>query len=198
MSYASTQVAQIAAISRNRCIGKDNALPWHISADLQHFKKLTTRDPKTNPSDNNSETAPQGIVIMGRKTFESMGSKPLPKRVSFIITTQLDYAEKHGLTAHDNAHVVHNLDDALTHAASLAHGLHLDTVWVIGGEKVFSDALMYTDRIELTHVDTDITDGEAFYPELPASFEVAEASDTMHDDKSNLDFRFVSYRKKSH
>ena len=202
MSYASTQVAQIAAISRNRCIGKDNALPWHISADLQHFKKLTTRDAAVAASDNRSEddlaNAPQGIVIMGRKTFESMGSKPLPKRVSFIITTQLDYAAQHGLDEHANAHVVHNLDDALTQAASLAHGLRLDTMWVIGGEKVFSDALMYTDRIELTHVDTDIEAGDAFYPELPASFEVAEESDTMHDDKSDLDFRFVSYRKKSH
>ncbi|WP_350583254.1 dihydrofolate reductase, partial [Pseudomonas sp. HY2-MNA-CIBAN-0224] len=75
----------MAAISSNRCIGKDNALPWHISADLQHFKKMTTKD---------NDGAIQGIVIMGRKTFESMGSKPLPKRVSFIISTQMDYADQ--------------------------------------------------------------------------------------------------------
>ena len=84
---------------------------------------------------------------MGRKTFESMGSKPLPKRVSFIISSQTDYAEKNDLQDRDDAHVVHNLDDALTQAASLAHGAHLDTIWVIGGERVFSDAFMYTDRI---------------------------------------------------
>ena len=188
MSYAHTEVAQIAAISSNRCIGKDNALPWHISADLQHFKKMTTKD---------NDGAIQGIVIMGRKTFESMGSKPLPKRVSFIISTQMDYADQQGLVGKNNAYVVHNLDDALTQAASLAHGAHLDTIWVIGGERVFKEAMMYTDRIELTHVDTEIADGEAFYPELPSEFEVAEESEQMHDEKSKLDFKFVTYRKET-
>ncbi|MGP4717024.1 dihydrofolate reductase [Psychrobacter sp. T6-6] len=190
MSYAHTEVAQIAAISSNRCIGKDNKLPWHISADLQHFKKMTTRDPQNTASSSDM----QGIVIMGRKTFESMDSKPLPKRVCFIISTRMDYAEQQGLVGHDHVHVVHNLDDALTHAASLAHGLHLDTIWVIGGERVFSEALMYTDRIELTHVDTDITDGDAFYPELPARFNVAEESEQMHDEKSDLNFKFTTYK----
>lgn len=190
MSYAHTEVAQIAAISSNRCIGKDNELPWHISADLQHFKAMTT---KQNDGDTDSI---QGIVVMGRKTFESMGSKPLPKRVSFIISTQLDYAEQKNLTDRDDAYVVHNLDDALTQAASLAHGAHLDTIWVIGGEKVFKDATMYTDRIELTHVDTKINDGDAFFPELLSDFIAAEKSDSQHDEKSGLDFQFVSYRRK--
>ena len=188
MSYAHTEVAQIVAISSNRCIGKDNELPWHISADLQHFKKMTTK-----PNDGDI----QGIVIMGRKTFESMNSKPLPNRVSFIITTQLDYAEKKGLKGRDDAYVVHNLDDALTQAASLAHGAHLDTICVIGGERVFREAFMYTDRIELTHVDTEITDGDAFYPELPKDFEMSAESEQMHDEKSGLDFRFATYMKKA-
>ena len=185
MSYAHTEVAQIAAISSNRCIGKNNELPWHISADLQHFKSMTTKE---------KESGIQGIVIMGRKTFESMGSKPLPNRVSFIVTTQMDYAEQKGLVGKTNAYVTHNLDDALTQAASLAHGAHLDTIWVIGGERVFSDALMYTDRIELTHVDTDIADGDAFYPELPARYVVAEESEKMHDKKSDLSFKFTTYK----
>ena len=186
MSYANTEVAQIAAISSNRCIGKNNDLPWHISADLQHFKKMTTA---------NSDSDIKGIVIMGRKTFESMNSKPLPKRISFIITSQLDYAQKKGLENCDNAYVVHNLDDALTQAASLAHGAHLETIWVIGGEQVFGNAMMYTDRIELTHVDTDINDGDAFYPELPSAFKAAQESEQMNDDKSGLDFKFVSYKR---
>ena len=188
MSYAHTEVAQIAAISSNRCIGKNNELPWHISADLQHFKSMTTKE---------KESGIQGIVIMGRKTFESMGSKPLPNRVSFIVTTQMDYAEQKGLVGKTNAYVTHNLDDALTQAASLAHGAHLDTIWVIGGERVFSDALMYTDRIELTHVDTDITDGDAFYPELPARYVVVEESEKMHDEKSDLSFKFMTYKVKA-
>ena len=188
MSYAHTEVAQIAAISSNRCIGKDNELPWHISADLQHFKNMTTK-----PNDG----AIQGIVIMGRKTFESMGSRPLPKRISFIITSQLDYAEQKGLINSEKAYVMHNLDDALTQAASLAHGAHIDTIWVIGGERVFKEAMMYTDRIELTHVDTKITVGDAFYPELPNEFAVARESEQMHDEKSELDFKFTTYRIKA-
>lgn len=188
MSYANTEVAQIAAISRNRCIGKGNDLPWHISADLQHFKSMTTKQ---------SDGAIQGIVIMGRKTFESMGSKPLPKRISFIITTQLDYAAQNGLVGSEKAYVMHNLDDALTQAASLAHGAHLDTIWVIGGERVFSEAMMYTDRVELTHVDTDIKAGDAFYPELPNEFVVVAESEQKHDEKSGLDFRFVTYKREN-
>ncbi len=149
---------------------------------------MTTKD---------NDGAIQGIVIMGRKTFESMGSKPLPKRVSFIISTQMDYADQQGLVGKNNAYVVHNLDDALTQAASLAHGAHLDTIWVIGGERVFKEAMMYTDRIELTHVDTEIADGEAFYPKIPNDFTVAEESEQMHDEKSDLDFRFVTYKIKA-
>ena len=86
---------------------------------------------------------------------------------------------------------------------SLSHWLKEQTQsgharnWVIGGERVFSDALMYTDRIELTHVDTEITDGDAFYPELPNEFAIAEQSEQMHDEKSALDFKFVTYRRKS-
>lgn len=200
MSYANTEVAQIAAISSNRCIGKDNELPWHISADLQHFKTMTTKQSdsdKQSSGENRINERVQGIVIMGRKTFESMGSKLLPKRYNFIITTQLDYAETKGLEDKDNAYVVHNLDDALTQAASLAHGAHLETIWIIGGEKVFKDAMMFTDRIELTHVDTEISDGDAFFPELSSDFLAAQQSDTEHDEKSGLDFQFVSYRRES-
>lgn len=186
MSYANTEVAQIAAISRNRCIGKGNDLPWHISADLQHFKKMTTA---------NNDSDIKGIVIMGRKTFESMGSKPLPKRVSFIITSQVNYADQKDLVGKDTAYVVHNLDDALTQAAQLAKDIALETIWVIGGEQVFNDALRYTDRIELTHVATDITDGDAFYPELPSEFAAVQESEQMHDEKSSLDFKFVTYKR---
>ena len=188
MSINSIEVAQIAAISRNRCIGKGNDLPWHIPTDLQHFKQLTTQ---------NSDDTIKGIVIMGRKTFESMGSKPLPKRVSFIITTQLDYAEQQGLIEKKNARVVHDLDVALQQAAALAAELQLKTIWVIGGERVFSEALSVTDRIELTHVNTDINEGDAFYPELPSEFAVAAESEHIQDEKSGLDYKFVTYKRKA-
>ena len=193
MSYSHTQVAQIVAISNNRCIGKNNQLPWHIKEDLQHFKAMTTAKTDT---DSNADSRIQGIVIMGRKTFESMGAKPLPKRANFVITTQLDYAEKQGLVDNKNVHVVHNLDDALTYAANLAHGLKFDTMWIIGGQKVFEQAMMYTDRIELTKVDTTIENGEVFYPHVPKSFTQTHISEQKIDKKSGLAFQFVRYEKK--
>ena len=192
MSYAHTKVAQIAAISNNHCIGKDNQLPWHISADLQHFKRLTTAD---NASYSNDDI--HGIVIMGRKTVESMRSKPLPKRINFIITTQLDYAEPHGLTDDPSVHVMHNLDDTLTQAANLAHGMKFETIWVIGGEKVFNRAMLFSDRLELTLVDTHIEKGDAFYPDIPKDFIKTQESEQHIDDKSGLSYRFVTYERQA-
>ncbi|WP_019672701.1 dihydrofolate reductase [Psychrobacter lutiphocae] len=191
MSYAGTQVAQIAAISNNRCIGKGNDLPWHIPNDLKHFKALTTAE-----TDAYVDSGVKGIVIMGRKTFESMNCKPLPKRVNFIITTQLDYADTHNLTDYKDVYVAHNLDDALTQAASIAHGLKFDTIWVIGGEQVFKQAMMFTDRIELTVVDTEIENGNAFYPEISDEFKKVANSEVQHDDKSGLAFEFMTYMAK--
>lgn len=191
MSYAHTQVAQIVAISRNRCIGKGNDLPWHIPNDLKHFKAMTTAE-----TDAYVDTGLKGIVIMGRKTFESMGSKPLPKRVNFIVTTQMDYAQQKGLEGLKDVHVVHNLDDALTHAANVAHGLKFETIWVIGGERVFKRAMMFTDRIELTVVDTDIKDGDAFYPEIPEDFELTQESESFTDETSGLSYKFMTYMVK--
>jgi len=191
MSYAHTQVAQIVAISRNRCIGKGNDLPWHIPNDLKHFKAMTTAE-----TDAYVDTGLKGIVIMGRKTFESMGSKPLPKRVNFIVTTQMDYAQQKGLEGLKDVHVVHNLDDALTHAANVAHGLKFETIWFIGGERVFKRAMMFTDRIELTVVDTDIEDGDAFYPEIPEDFELTQESESFTDEKSGLSYKFMTYMVK--
>ncbi|WP_201545242.1 dihydrofolate reductase [Psychrobacter sp. H7-1] len=191
MSYAHTQIAQIVAISRNRCIGKGNDLPWHIPNDLKHFKAMTTAE-----TDAYVDTGLKGIVIMGRKTFESMGSKPLPKRVNFIVTTQMDYAQQKGLEGLKDVHVVHNLDDALTHAANVAHGLKFETIWVIGGERVFKRAMMFTDRIELTVVDTDIEDGDAFYPQIPEDFELTQESESFTDEKSGLSYKFMTYMVK--
>lgn len=175
MSYANVEVAQVVAMSQNRAIGKNNELPWHISDDLKHFKKLTDG----------------GIVIMGRKTFESMGSKPLPNRTNFVITTNLDYESEH-----DNVIIFHNLDDALTQAASLAHGKGLDMIWVIGGEKIFEQAMLFTDRLEVTHVDTVIDNANAFYPQIDDDFVKTQESDTFTDDKSGLGYQFVTYQKR--
>ena len=161
MSYSNVEVAQVVAISQNFAIGKDNQLPWHIPADLKHFK-----------------------------AFESMGARPLPNRTNMVITTNLDYQ-----IDDDNVIIFHNLDDALTQAASLAHGKGLDTLWIIGGEKVFEQAMLFTDRLEITHVQTVIENANAFYPAISTNFVQTRASEWQHDEKTGLDYQFVTYQK---
>ena len=175
MSYYHFEVAQIAAISRNHVIGKDNQLPWHISADLQHFKRLTQG----------------GVVVMGRKTFESMG-KALPNRANIVITRDTHWAAR---MTDANITVCTNLDDALAQAAKQAHARAVHTLWLIGGQRVFCDAMALTDRLEITEVATDITDGTAFYPTIPADFVAQTISDWQHDASSGLAFRFVRYQR---
>lgn len=174
MSYSNVEVAQIVAMSQNRAIGKDNQLPWHISEDLKHFKKYTNG----------------GIVIMGRKTFESMGAKPLPNRTNFVITTNLDYQVED-----KSVIIMHNLDDALTQAASLAHGKGLSTIWIIGGEKIFEQAMLFSDRLEITLVDTVVDNADAHYPTIPSDFVKTAQEDKIVDEKSGLSYQFVTYQK---
>ena len=201
MSYANIQVAQIVAISHDRCIGKANQLPWHLPADLKHFKAITTES-KDNRHGNQDaikdsisiKDSIKGIVIMGRKTYESIG-KPLPKRMNFIITSQMDYASKHGLSEREDVCVGHHLDDAWAQAASLAHVIKLSTIWVLGGEKIVGQAMTVTDRIEITEVDMTVDAGDAFYPKLPDGFVAVAHSQWQTDTDSNLAYRFVRYEK---
>lgn len=169
------QIAQIVAISRNYTIGKDNQLPWHLPADLQHFKNLTQG----------------GIVIMGRKTFESIG-KPLPNRISIVITQNVDYQADF-----DNVYIVHGLDSAIELGKGLAGEKGLDTLWVIGGEQIFRQALPITERLEVTHIAVDVVDADAFFPQFLDSFVKSSDNLPQTDEKSGLVYEFVSYVRSS-
>lgn len=169
----SIQIAQIVAISRNYAIGKDNQLPWHLPADLQHFKNLTQ----------------DGIVIMGRKTFESIG-KPLPNRISIVITQNVDYQADF-----DNVYVVHSLERAIEIGKRLASEKGLDTLWVIGGEQIFRQALPITERLEVTHIAIDVADADAFFPQFLDSFVKSSDNLPQTDEKSGLVYEFVSYKR---
>lgn len=189
-------LAQIVAVSKNHCIGKDNDLPWHISADLQHFKRMTTH--RVDDSDTKSgDDGFNGVMVMGRKTFESMRSRPLPKRVNIIVTRKPNYVTDKGLTEwveQGKIVVVHHLDEALTIGRQKVRDYGLDTLWVIGGGDIFRQVMPITDRIELTSVDVEI-DGDAFYPDIPKHFQLVQQSATHTDDKTGMQFQFLSYRK---
>lgn len=171
----SIQIAHVVAISENHAIGKNNQLPWHISADLQHFKRLTAG----------------GVVIMGRKTFESMGSKPLPNRINIVVTSDSDYQ-----ATYPNILVATSLAQAIEQGTTFAQEKNLDTIWVIGGERMFSESLPITNRLEITHVATTIDNANAFYPAIPDDFMLSEQSEPQQDEKSGLGFVFATYRKK--
>ncbi|MEO5703189.1 MAG: type 3 dihydrofolate reductase [Gammaproteobacteria bacterium] len=154
-------ISLIVAMSRNRVIGKGNALPWHLPADLKYFKRITLGKP----------------IIMGRKTFESIG-RPLPGRANIIITHERDY-QATGCT------VVHSIDDALTAAQGN------EEIMVIGGAKLFEQILPRADRIYLTEIAEDFV-GDVFFPALNQN-DWRETQRTTHqpDDKNSYAYSFV-------
>jgi dihydrofolate reductase len=170
MAFQDLEVVHVVAMDQQRCIGKDNDLPWHISADLKHFKAITRG----------------GVVIMGRKTLESMG-RALPKRVNWVITRDPDWSFA-------GTRVAHSIDEALTQAVSDVKASEKpQTIFIIGGGEIFKQTMAITDRLELTHVELDVQ-GDAYYPEIPAEFKKV-ASEQHIDDQNGIAFEFATYRK---
>lgn len=170
MSFQNLEVVHVVAMDQKHCIGKGNDLPWHISADLKHFKEITQG----------------GVVVMGRKTLESMG-RTLPKRVNWVITRDLDW--------HFNeTKIAHSIEEALTQAvADVQASEKPSTLFIIGGGEIFKQTLSIADRLELTHVELDVQ-GDAHYPDIPAEFKKI-ASEQHIDDKTGIAFEFATYRK---
>ena len=157
----------IAAMDRNRVIGVDNKLPWHLPIDLKFFKDKTLGH----------------HIIMGRKTFESMG-KPLPGRTSVIVTRQHDYKV-------EGARVVHSLDAALMTTQGD------DEIYVIGGGDIYTQALKFADRVYLSEVDIAVPRGDAYFPELPANeWQVADRRVHEIDEKNKYRCTFLTYVRK--
>ena len=155
----------IVAISDNNAIGRDNQLLWHISEDLKFFKRTTLGCP----------------VIMGRKTFESIG-RALPKRVNIVISRGFSTAEEVAVTT------------SLEEAFKVAEETNLERCFVIGGGQIYSQALLLVDSLIVTHVHTVIEDADTFFPEIdPVIWQVAERSELFHDEESGYSFEFVEY-----
>ena len=136
-----TPVAIIVAVARNGVIGRDNTLPWRLPADLKHFKATTLGKP----------------IVMGRKTFESLG-KPLPGRTNIVITRAANFTA-------DGAVVVHSLDEALRVADEVAKRDGAAEIMVIGGAQIYKEALPLTQVVYYTRVDLEV-DGDAFFQEI--------------------------------
>lgn len=135
------KLALIWAMSRNRTIGRNNALPWHLSEDLKYFKRVTMGKP----------------IIMGRKTWESIG-RPLPGRSNIVITRDPSYHA-------EGVKIVRSLEEAISLAASIALIDGADEAVVIGGAQIYALALPLADRLYMTQVHAEV-EGDAFFPQF--------------------------------
>ena len=157
-------ISMIVARSSNYVIGKDNQMPWKISADLQFFKKVTMGHP----------------VIMGRKTWESIG-RPLPGRRNIVVSRNADLK----LTG---AEVVNSLD------AALATLNEFPRVFVIGGEQLFTQAFPKADRLYITEINIDVDGGDTFF-EVPNQSEWKEIERTPASE-GEITFNFITLERK--
>jgi dihydrofolate reductase len=158
----------IAAIGKNREIGKNNALLWHLPNDFAYFKKTTEGHP----------------VIMGRKTFEAIG-RPLPNRQNVVVTGDQTYM-KEGVT------IVHSLEEALALFKNKD-----EEVFIIGGAQIYTQALPYADNLYLTEVDA-IFDADTFFPEFEdGTWEKVSDDPHLSDEKHQFSYNFVKYKKRT-
>ncbi|WP_259016987.1 dihydrofolate reductase [Emticicia fluvialis] len=163
-------ISIIVAIAENRAIGKNNQLLWRLSTDLKHFKTLTSGH----------------AIIMGRKTFESIG-KPLPNRTNIVITRSDKVS--------DDASVL--IADSIDKAIELTKQAQgADEIFIVGGGNIYEQALSITDKIYLTEVKVSI-EGDTYFPELSAD-EWQEVSRVAHqkDEKNEFDFDIVELERK--
>ncbi|MFD2033555.1 dihydrofolate reductase [Belliella marina] len=161
-------ISIIVAKAKNNVIGKDNQLVWRLSSDLRLFKKITTGH----------------HIIMGRKTYESMG-KPLPNRTSIVITRNKDFKIPEG------HHVVNSLEEAVR----LCIGKNLGQVFIIGGAQIYSEAIAICDEMLITEVDAN-PEGDVYFPKFNSSEWKKDAVEHFYkDEKNEYNFDFVTYKR---
>lgn len=162
----------IAAMGENRVIGAGGNIPWHLPADFKHFKELTMGHP----------------IVMGRKTFESIG-KPLPGRTNIVITRDASYRR-------DGVVVVASPEAALAAAVAADGGAphgDADEVFVIGGAEMYKLFLPQAERIYLTKVHGAF-EGDVFFPELgEGEWRLASTVENAKDEKNPFDFTYEIY-----
>jgi dihydrofolate reductase len=162
----------IAAVARNGVIGNAGGLPFRLSTDLKRFKALTTGRP----------------VIMGRKTYESIG-KPLPDRVNIVISRSANIVAENVVT-------VRSLNEALGIAAAVAQAGNVDSMCIIGGGEIYAQAISRADCLMITHVLADV-DGDTHFPPIDHDrFEEVESTDVPAGERDNHATRYAVYHRR--
>jgi dihydrofolate reductase len=181
-------ISLIAAIGKNNELGKNNTLVWNMPIDLAYFRKTTSGHP----------------VIMGRKTFESIG-RPMPNRRNIIITRDLNYKK-------DGIEVVHSLDEALELVKTSPQpspgrrggsfpfqgkaGDEVEEIFIIGGEEIFKQSIPIADRLYITHIDAKDKDATVFFPEIiPIVWNEISHEEHKKDEKNPFNYTFSIYER---
>ena len=169
MTKSKAVLSIVVAASENNVIGRDNDMPWKLSTDLKRFKAITLGKP----------------VIMGRKTWESIG-RPLPGRPNLVVTRDVAFKA-------DGAIIVGSLEEAIELGRKLATELSVDEVCIIGGGKIYAQALPFADRVYLTRVLATI-DGDTFFPELDSKiWKEISSEDVPAGEKDSHPTRYIRY-----
>ena len=161
-----TILSMIVAHANNRIIGKDNDMPWHLPADLSYFKKTTLGKP----------------IVMGRKTYESIG-RPLPGRKNIVISRDANYKA-------DGVTTVTSVDQAIQEAGNV------EEVMVIGGGAIYQHCLPTAQRLYITHIDADI-EGDTQFPEYDIEKEwcLVNSEKYSADEKNAFELNFCVYHR---
>lgn len=154
------KVAIVVAVAENGVIGRNNALPWRLPKDLAYFKRVTYGHP----------------VVMGRKTFESIG-RPLPGRTNIVVSRNKDWMA-------EGVVLVHSLENALQKATEIASADNVEQVMVIGGAEFYRQTLPIAGRLYFTEVHAAV-DGDAFFPDFDRSLWQVEVTERYEADAKN-------------
>ncbi|MBR5035482.1 MAG: dihydrofolate reductase [Bacteroidales bacterium] len=159
-------ISIIVAVSDNLAIGRAGDMPWHISADLKYFKRITLNH----------------TVIMGRRTWESIGSRPLKNRRNIVVSSTLEPGEGFEVAS------------SLKKALEMASG---EEVFIMGGGRLYAQAISVAERLYVTHVHTVVEDADTFFPEITTKeWLLADRSETETDPASGLTYEFTVYDRK--
>lgn len=160
-------ISIIVAMGKNNEIGKNNKMPWHLPNDLHYFKEKTTGH----------------VVVMGRKTFESIG-KPLPNRKNIVLTRQNN-------DLHNSVTTIHELND-INHIASKYKDKH---IFILGGAEIYKQTIDMADHLFITQID-EAFEADAFFPQInPTEWKKVYEIKGEKDAKNNYDYTFLKFSR---